>query len=142
MKTIIITILFLISNFTFSQNLELIHYKPNEDFNYILGNIWWDKIFTKELSGSRVTILEQSDPLNTPEGLFEGYGGVISNLIISIRNTGEFAYSNLYFIKGLIAPSILEVEEVSNYERIKIVIEFQDKQFKTQTQTFLIPSLH
>lgn len=142
MKIIFITALFLISNFTFSQSLKLDEYKPSEDFSYILGNIWWDSIYSKELSGSLVVILKHSDPLNTPEGLFEGYGGSMSNLIISVKNTGEFAYSNLYFIKGLIAPSILEVEEVSNYEKIKIVIEFQDKQFKNQTQTFLIPSLH
>lgn len=142
MRTIILTFLFLISNLTFSQTLKLEEYKQSEDFNYILGNIWWNKIFSKELSGSRLTILEQSDPLNTPEGLFEEYGGVISNLIFSIRNTGEFAYSNLYFIKGVISPFILEVEEVSNYEKIKIVIEYQDKQFKKQTETFLIPSLH
>jgi len=142
MKKIIITVLFLISNFTFSQSLKLDEYKPSEDFSYILGNIWWDSIYSKELSGSLVVILKHSDPLNTPVGLFEEYGGSMSNLIISVKNTGEFAYSNLYFIKGLIAPSILEVKEVSNYEKIKIVIQFQDQQFKKQTQTFLIPSLH
>lgn len=100
MKIIFITALFLISNFTFSQSLKLDEYKPSEDFSYILGNIWWDSIYSKELSGSLVVILKHSDPLNTPEGLFEGYGGSMSNLIISVKNTGEFAYSNLYFIKG------------------------------------------
>lgn len=63
-------------------------------------------------------------------------------LIISVKNTGEFAYSDLYFIKGLISPSILEVKEISNYEQIKIIIQYKDKQFNKQTQTFLIPSIH
>lgn len=76
MKIIIITALFLISNLATCQNLKLHEYKPNEDFSYILGNIWWDNLYSKELSGSLVVILEQSDPINTPEGLFEGYGDV------------------------------------------------------------------
>ncbi len=141
MKKIIIAVLFLISNIAFSQTLELSEHQHDEDLNYILANIYWENIYSKVLSGSKITILEQSDPINTPEGLFEEYGGVISNLIISVRNTGEFAYSKLYFIKGVIMPIVKKVEEVSNYEQIKIVLEFQDKTFLKKTQAFLIPSL-
>ena len=142
MKMIIIIALSLISNLATSQNLKLHEYKVNEDFSYILGNIWWDNLYSKELSGSLVVVLEQSDPHNTPEGLFEGYAGSISNLIISVKNTGEFAYSKLYFIRGLISPSILEVEETPDLKKIKIKIRYKDRQFNKQTQTFLIPSIH
>lgn len=141
MKKIIIVVLFLISNIAFSQTLKLFEYQHDEDLNYILANIYWDNVYSKVLSGSKISILEQSDPINTPEGLFGEYGGVISNLIISVRNTGEFAYSKLYFIKGVIMPNIKKVEEVSNYKQIKIVLEFQDKTFLKKTQAFLIPSL-
>lgn len=64
MKMIIIATVFLISNIAFSQNLNLDEYEPSEDFSYILGNIWWGSIYSKELSGSLVVILEQSDPIN------------------------------------------------------------------------------
>lgn len=142
MKIIIIIALSLISNLATSQNLKLHEYKVNEDFSYILGNIWWDNLYSKELSGSLIVVLEQSDPHNTPKGLFEGYGGSISNLIISVKNTGEFAYSKLYFIRGLISPSVLKVEETSDLKKIKIKIRHKNRHFKKQTQTFLIPSIH
>ena len=141
MKSITIAVLFFLSNMSFSQTPELVEYHHDKDLSYILGNIYWDSVYSKVLSGSRVTILKQSDPKNTPKDLFEGYGGVLSNLIISVRNTGEFAYSKLYFIRGLIKPIIKKVGEVSDFEKIKIVIQFQDRKFSKKTQTFLIPAL-
>ena len=140
MKSIIFIFLILMSFFVEAQ--EITEYEKPLDLNYILGTIYWDDIVIKELSGCNVTILKQSDPKRTPEELFEGYGGKLSNLIISVNNKGEFAYSDLYFINGIISPKIIEVEEDLSQKLIKIRVKFKDKNFIEMQRIYEINALY
>jgi hypothetical protein len=54
----------------------------------------------------------------------------------------SFAYSDLYFINGIISPKIIEVEEDLSQKLIKIRVKFKDKNFIEMQRIYEINALY
>ena len=130
--------LVLVSTSCKAQQPKVKDLSNNIKVSYILGNIW-EKPIIEELwkGGLYIKIFKMSDSKATPEGLFEGYGGILSSLIISVLPDGDYyTNSRLYKIEGLANPKIIEIKETT-YPKFSIKIEhgFYDKR-KIETFEF------
>jgi hypothetical protein len=117
-KTNLIVLLLLCMSCYSQKNTEIIKsidLSANQEMNYIFARIHDTAPFSKELfkRGLFVRIFELSDSKATPEGLFEGYDGIVSSFIISVSPDGDYySGSELYKIEGLILPKIIAVKEL------------------------------
>lgn len=129
-------------NSAHSQEVPILDISHNINVNYTFANIYWDEITKKELSSTLVVILKQADPQNTPTEYFEGTDEVLSNLLISLANTGEYAKSKLYKIPRLNNPQIIEIKENLKTEKIIITIKYKDKRGTTYTKDFYFERIY
>lgn len=125
----------------FSQNPKLENLSSDKNWNYTFGTIFWNEIIKKKLVDTAVVIIQQADPKATPEDYFEGYGGVLTNLLISLSNTGEFASSELYIIRGLNNPEVVSLERNLDSQKIELVIKYRNREGKIHQSAYAFDPL-
>lgn len=101
------------------------------ELNYIMANVNPKEIHCQQLynGGLFIKIFKFTDPHATPDGMFEGYEGVLTSLLISVRPDGDYyTGSKLYKIEGVFEPAVLEIKEASfPFFNLRVEYGFEDE---------------
>ena len=124
MKRIILALILTIS-FSCESQSKKTHIVSNEELNYVLSNIYIEKIERKELFNAEayLTIFEIADSKITKDNAFPETDEILSSYYITVIPDGDYYItSKLFKIEGLINPKIITINE-GGFPEFSLTIE-------------------